>query len=91
MVQQKVAVLGLDPCPNKLVQKNLSKNIVKKFCQKNGTPRNPKELTSSNDKFTKVNGLIFSPFSSGQSRFLEAPLVRQADGELKNPVIEKNF
>ena len=23
------------------------------------------------------------PFSSGQSRFLEAPLVRQADGELK--------
>ena len=38
---------------------------------------------SSNDKFTKENGLIFSPFLSCQSQFLEAPLVRQAEGELK--------
>ena len=43
------------------------------------TPRIP-QVTPSKTKVTKVNG----PISLVQFGFLEAPLVRQADGELKN-------
>ena len=51
--------------------KNLVKNLIKQ-----GTPRNQRHVT------TKLQRKMV-PFSSVQSRFVEAPLVRQADGELK--------
>ena len=53
-----------------LTKLNLSKNLSKQ-----GTPRN-----QSNTKL----GQISSKKDTDQSRFLEALLVRQADGELKN-------
>ena len=59
------------------------KKIVKKK-ELPGIPRNPKEPTPSNAKFTKENGTKMVSFSFAQSRFVEAPLVRQADGDLKN-------
>ena len=42
--------------------------------------RNLKELQDSSNS-------VNDPILAGQSRFLEAPLVRQADGELKNDKI----
>ena len=51
--------------------KNLVKNLIKQ-----GTPRNQRHVT------TKLQRKMV-PFSSVQSRFVEAPLVRHADGELK--------
>ena len=58
----------------KIIKKNLSKILSIKFVKKT-------KDTPSNTKVTKVNGLHFS---CPQSQFLEAPLVRTVDGELKN-------
>jgi hypothetical protein len=73
-------------------QKNSSKKFVKTICQKKGTPRKSKEPQGTNTKtVTPKLQRKMVPFSFAQSRFLEAPLVRQADGELKNTKIRLIF
>ena len=54
-----------------LLAKNLSKNSTKRTKQKNRNKKNQKNYLKEKNTTT-------------QSRFLEAPLVRQADGKLKN-------
>ena len=74
----------------KIRHKNLSKKFVKKICQKNSSqkfvtkirqnkePKEPQGHQSNEFYIIYKSG----PFML-ESRFLEAPLVRQADGELK--------
>ena len=72
----------------KVHQKNCQKNLSKKGLP--GTPGNPKEPTPSNSKVIHSTYRKTVPFLFAQFQFLEAPLVRQLDGELKNRLLYNN-
>ena len=74
-------------------QKTTSKNNVKKQRKKQSQSTRSKNYVKKDagkrTKRTKATKGKWYPFSCPESGFLEAPLLRQAEGELKN--YKKNF
>jgi hypothetical protein len=65
----------------KKIRKRFIKKIIKKIVNKTSKKHC---LTRNQHQVTLKLQRKMVPFLFGQSQFLEAPLVRQADGELKN-------
>ena len=72
---------GLMPWISQFSYNHVIENRCFHFRKKQGTSWNQHQVTTM---LQRKMVSISPPFSFGLSRFLEAPLVRQADGELKN-------